>query len=247
MTNTNIPILRIVEQGDAAYKKKDYETAERLYKQALDLAKRTGAETNYVYSALAKVTKRKSDGLREAYNYSRQTCTPAGFRDGAIALRKLARQVKKEKNVSLLRETLEELYRLAVLAYLCYGTHDCKSGFGLYDRAVIVCQMLELRQINATYQTHGTLEGGGLLTETDYKLYASVFGETDKTYNPLLDFAILTREVNDRYVNWLRDYYMRAPDDSDFVVDAFWIKLATENFNHSIESLRKNFPWAIND
>ncbi|MBN2303118.1 MAG: hypothetical protein JXQ72_01495 [Anaerolineae bacterium] len=91
MSNPNLTILKLVEQGDAAYKEKEYETAKRLYEQALTLAKQTGAETNYVYSSLVKVYK-KSKLYREAYQLSLQAVpTPAGFRDSAICLRQRKR------------------------------------------------------------------------------------------------------------------------------------------------------------
>jgi tetratricopeptide (TPR) repeat protein len=250
MTNINVPVLRLAEQGDIAYKKKDYEKAEGIYKQALDLAVQTGAETNYVYSCLAKVYK-KLKKYREAYNISFQAIpTPAGFRDCAICLRQLARQAQRAKNDSLFRETLEELYRLAALAYLCYGIHDCKTGVrgSLYDRALILCQKLELRQIHATYQTHGRLDGGGLLTESDYKLFASVFGEIEKNYNPHLDFSALTWEVNNENMKRLREHFLRAPEQHpEFSNDTLWNRMANESIAENIKWLRQNAPFALND
>lgn len=240
MTNTNASVLRLVEQGDAAYKRRDYEAAERSYEQALGLAIRTGVETNYVYSCLVKVYK-KHKRYKEAYEISlRAVPSTAGFRDCAICLRQLAKQAEKAQDVVLLRTTLEELYRLAVLAYLCYGTHDCQTGSRLYDRAIILCQRLDLRQIHATYETHGVLAEGGLLTDSDYRLFASVFGENCRAYSPHQDFFALTQEVNNEYINWLRHVFWQ---DSEFGDSPSWIRMREENIAGMVEMLRKSFPF----
>jgi hypothetical protein len=245
MANINAPVLRLVEQGDAAYQDKDCAKAQRLYEQALDVAKRSGAATNYVYSSLVKIYKGNSE-YRKAYEMSRQALpTTAGFQDCAICLRQLAREAQNAGNASLLAGTLGELYRLAVLAYLCYGTHDCQTGAGggLYDRAVILCQKLELRQIHATYETHGVLDGGGLLTKSDYKLFASVFDENSRTYNPHQDFAALRWEVNNEYIHWLRSVYWQQPE---FGHDSYAIRVREESMASTIEWFRENAPFAIN-
>ncbi|MBN2302885.1 MAG: tetratricopeptide repeat protein [Anaerolineae bacterium] len=250
MPNPNLSILGLVERGDSAYKNKEYEEAEQLYTQALELAIQTGTETNYVYSSLVKVYK-KAGKYQEAYEISRQAVpTPAGFRDCAICLRQLAKQAKKAEDDALLEETLKELYRLAVLAYLCYGTHDCITGVrgSLHDRAVILCQKLELNQINVAYSTHGHLAGGGLLTEGDYKLFSSFFGETGNSYDPHLNFSALMREVNTEYLKWLRSYFLDPPAESpEFRDSPFWIRMAENNIASTIKELKKIAPFAVND
>jgi hypothetical protein len=250
MANMNAPILRLVERGDAAFKEKHYEKAEHLYTQALELAVQSGAETNYVYSCLVKVYK-KSEKHQQAYKTSLHAVpTPAGFRDCSICLRQLVKQATKAEDDSLIIKWLEEFYRLGVLAYLCYETSDCSKGvYGpLYDRAVILCQRLELRQISATYPTHGTLAEGGLLTKRDYKLFASTFGETSQIYNPILDFSALTREVNNEFIRWLRQSYLEPPKENpEYGNDPFWIRLAEQNIASTIEQLKRIAPFVLND
>jgi hypothetical protein len=245
MTNINAPVLRLVEQGDAAYKNRKFETAQRLYEQALDVAKRSGAATNYVYSSLVKLYIGNSE-YRKAYEMSRQGLpTTAGFQDCAICLRQLAREAHKAEDDLLLAGALGELYRLAVLANLCYGTHDCQTaaGGGLFDRAVILCQKLELRQIHATFETHGVLDDGGLLTKNDYRLFASVFGENSRTYNPHQDFATLRWAVNNEYIHWLRHVFWQQPEFGD---DSHAIRVREESIASTIEWFRENAPFAIN-
>jgi tetratricopeptide (TPR) repeat protein len=198
MTDANAQVLRIVEQGDAAYKAGKYQQAQHLCEQALDIAKRHGTETNYIHSCLVKIYK-KNGQYTKAYEISKQALpTPAAFRDCAICLRKMAKEAQKNKQALVLSDTLNELYRLAVLAYLCYGTHDCDTGVPgwLYDRAVAVSQRFSMPQIQATYPACGKLEGEGLLTKADYKLFGSVFGETERTYNPNTEFRNALRKIN---------------------------------------------------
>ena len=249
MVNMNAPVLRLVQRGDVAFKEKNYEKAERLYTQALELAMQSGAETNYVYSCLVKVYK-KSEKHQQAYETSlRAVPTSAGFRDCSICLRQLVKQATKTKDDSLIIRWCEEFYRLGVLAYLCYETYDCSRGvYGpLYDRAVILCRKLELNQISATYPTNGILAGGGLLTERDYRLFASIFGETSRIYNPLLDFSALTREINNEFLRWLRESYREPPKENpEYRHDPFWIKLAEQNIASTIEQLKRIAPFVLN-
>lgn len=244
MANPNAPVLRLVDKGDAAYKKKNYEAAKKFYEQALEIALKKGGDTNFVYSSLAKVFK-KLKMYKEAYEISRQICTPAGFRDSAISLRQLAKQAQKTNDDTTIRNILNEFYKLAVLAYLCYGPFDCKGGVrgALYDRAAILCQRIDLKQIHATYQTHGIISGGGILTENDYKMFSAIFGETSRTYNPHQDFVALTKAINEAFIKSMYESW----HSTEFGDDPFMVRMRDDSIAETLKWLRENAPFAIND
>jgi tetratricopeptide (TPR) repeat protein len=184
--------LGLVEQGDDAYKRKDYLEAQRLYEQALEVAKANQEETNYIYSCLTKVYKKNKD-YRQAFLLSKEALpTPAAFRDCAICLRALAKRANKEGGTVTYRLALDDLYRLGVLACLCYGEHDCQSGVSgaKYDRAVAICRRMNGQLPNATFEQNGKIVVGGLLTESDYSMLADAFGESDKTFTPRKLYAV---------------------------------------------------------
>ncbi|MBI3241136.1 MAG: hypothetical protein HYZ49_02445 [Chloroflexi bacterium] len=191
--------LELVKQGDEAYKRKDYVEAQRLYEQALEAAKARREDTNYIYSSLAKAYK-KNKRYRDAYLLSRKALpTPAAFRDCAICLRSLAKEAKKGHTEASYRQALDDLYRLAVHACLCYGAHDCQSGVSgiAYEKATVISQGLKGRQINATFQQNGRIFSGGLLTEQDYDMLIDAFGQNENTYVPQQEYADILQAANE--------------------------------------------------
>jgi len=199
MPDINARVFLLVEQGNLAYKNEKYQNAEDLYNQALELAERCGIETNFIFSSLVKVYKKL--GLYDkGYQISKQAIpTPAAFNDCAVLLRKIIQASKKDDQTTRLSETLDELYRLSVLAFLCYGPHDCKSGVAgsLFERAEYIVQQLPLGQIQATYTTKGILTSGGILTERDYRFFTDTFGQNDSLYNPNEDYSELIHTANE--------------------------------------------------
>jgi hypothetical protein len=193
--------LRLTEQGDRAYARKDYVAAEAFYLDALSAAKQIGTPTNYIYTQLARVFKRNK-AFKEAYALSRKAVpTPAGFTDCATSARGAIRQAISEKDMDLAARWLDELYRLGVRAWLCYGAHDCKSGVAgyLHERAVYIDSALESEAIGASYASNGRIgASGGLLVERDYSLMAKVFGVNALIYDPLVDFGSLVAAVDSK-------------------------------------------------
>lgn len=187
--------LQLVAQGDEAYKSKDYSEAQRLYEKALEIAKDGNEETNYIYSYLTKVYK-KNGRFREAYLLSKEAIpTPAAFRDCAICLRQIAKSARKGGDEGGYRQALEDLYRLAIYACLCYGKNGISGAD--YDKAVIISKILEDEQITATYEQNGKIGiWSSLLTEKDYKLFAEAFGQTEKTFDPNVEFRTLLEKAN---------------------------------------------------
>jgi tetratricopeptide (TPR) repeat protein len=192
--------LGFVEQGDDAYKRKDYSEAQRLYEQALEIAKANREDTNYIYSSLTKVYK-KNKNYRQAYLLSKKALpTPAAFRDCAICLRSQAKEAKKEGDDATYRHALEDLYRLGVHACLCYGEHDCQSGVSgvSYDRAVIISRSMKSQLPVATFESNGKIIGGGLLAESDYAMFTDAFGESDKTFMPQQEYLAILQAVDEK-------------------------------------------------
>lgn len=191
--------LELVKQGDEAFKRKDYVEAQRLYEQALEAAKAGREDTNYIYSSLAKVYK-KNKQYRDAYLLSKKALpTPAAFRDCAICLRSLAKEARKSGTEASYRQALDELYRLAVHACLCYGTHDCQSGVSgrAYARAIVISRGLKSKPINATFQQNGKIVGGGLLAEQDYDMLIDAFGQNENTYAPQQEYVELLQAADE--------------------------------------------------
>jgi tetratricopeptide (TPR) repeat protein len=191
--------LDLVEQGDEAYKRKDYLDAQRLYQQALEVARANREDTNYIYSSLTKVYK-KNKNYRQAYLLSKKALpTPAAFRDCATCLRSLAKEAKKASDSVSYRHALEDLYKLGAYACLCYGEHNCQSGVSgaAYDRAVIMSRSMKGRPTDATFERNGKIVGGGLLTEADYIMFADAFGESDKTFIPQQEYATMLQVIDE--------------------------------------------------
>lgn len=191
--------LELVEQGDEAYKRKDYLDAQRLYEQALEVAKANREDTNYIYSSLTKVYK-KNKNYRQAYLLSKKALpTPAAFRDCATCLRSLAKEAKKAGDSVSYRHALEDLYKLGAHACLCYGEHNCQSGVSgaAYDRAVIISQNMKGRLTDAAFERNGKIVGGGLLTKADYIMFADAFGESDKTFTPLQEYVTMLQAADE--------------------------------------------------
>lgn len=189
--------LDLVQRGDVAYRQRDYRAAQELYEEALRIAKVQGKETNYIYSSLVRVYKHNRLYL-EAVELARQAMpTPAGFRDAAICLRAVAKEGLARKDPSQVERALDELYRMAVLAAVCYGDHDCKSAVSgqQYERALLIVKALPLRSIGHCYRDRGVIKGG-LLGGSDYRLFEKVFGASPGIFDPQMEYSELLKSVD---------------------------------------------------
>lgn len=153
----------------------------------LDDLKTINAMPSYLNSILSKAQRQLGYiGDNKSFNLCLfDDPSPAVFREERKRFRALIRKYKKENSLEELRLTLDQYYKLALLAYACYGEHDCNSGVigWQYDKAVGIVKEIS-NKIDQTYKTHGYIENSNFISQNDWKEFVRVFGESSKRFNP---------------------------------------------------------------
>ncbi len=114
---------------------------------------------------------------------------PAVFSEERKRFRALIRKYKKQNEIDKLRTTLNQYYNLGVLVTICYGEHDCNSGVigWQYDEAIKTVRKV-CNKIDFSFAQHGFLEESNFISKNDWKTFVVVFGESTKSFNPLMKF-----------------------------------------------------------
>jgi tetratricopeptide (TPR) repeat protein len=118
-------------------------------------------------------------------NFARLSVYLGALAEQRKTYRALIRQYKKSGQAKELKKALDTLYNLAVFVAAIYGDHDCNSGVNghNYDIACIMKRKIgHLIQFN--YSQDGRITEGQFLSESDYKQFLQVYGDTDNSINP---------------------------------------------------------------
>ncbi len=139
---------------------------------------------------------------------------PGSLRELRKNFRAFIRQLRKDNDVDMLKEALDKYYQTAVFVYLSYGSHDCNTGVAGRDTitAEIVLKQY-LSDINQTYATHGIIEGGQFISESDWKVFKSTFGCVNKTLS--LKRTQILKQSKEAYKRLLDDpvlYFAKSSD-----------------------------------
>lgn len=115
--------------------------------------------------------------------------SPSVFREERKRFRALIKKYKKQNKTDKLKTTLNQYYNLAVLVTICYGDHDCNTGVigWQYDEAIKTVGKV-CNKIDFSFAQHGFLEESNFISNNDWKTFVAVFGESSKSFNPIMKF-----------------------------------------------------------
>ena len=134
--------------------------------------------------------------------FSKVSMLPASLREDRKRYRTLVRQFRKNEQAKEIREVLDEFYNLAILVCAAYGNHDCDRGVSSseYEIAELIRDRVA-GQLQFSYPSSGRIVNGGFLSESDYRSFFQVFGETDACIDPQQYFE---KDIRSARVQWDR-------------------------------------------
>jgi hypothetical protein len=156
--------------------------------ELLEELDREGKMPSFLNSVLSKAHRQSGnieiDDMYELCEFTDPS--PAVFREERKRFRALINKYKKQEEIEKLKITLNQYYNLAVLVTVCYGSHDCNSavsGFQ-YDQATKIVKQI-CNKINCSFASHGYILNSKFISGNDLKTFIKVFGDIDKSYDPL--------------------------------------------------------------
>jgi len=136
---------------------------------------------HYLDSYLSKAKRWRGDiSVKVNYKLYKLNVTTAVLREERIKYRALLNKYKKDENDENIKETLKQLYNLAVLATLYYPNHDCHCGYSgnNYESASKLHKLSN--KINYSFEENGYIKYCKFLSDNDWKNYKNIFGDTDQ-------------------------------------------------------------------
>jgi hypothetical protein len=134
--------------------------------------------------------------------FSKISMLPASLREDRKRYRALIRQFRKNGQAKEIRVALEEFYNLAILVCAAYGNHDCDRGVSSSEHEI--AELIRDRvagKLHFSYPSSGRIIDGSFLSESDYRSFVQVFGETDVCIYPQQYFE---KEIRSARAQWDR-------------------------------------------
>ena len=118
------------------------------------------------------------------FDLSKKTITPAILKELRKDFRYAIRLHKKQKNINLLKQVLNEYYKFGVFFVGIFGKSDGYVGGFLCEIAEIMKNKTKDLS-NFSYKNYGKILHCNFISDKDWKVFENTFGKTTKTFDSM--------------------------------------------------------------